>query len=189
VRLWEASTRKPIGQPLTGHSGEVYSVVFSQDGRTIASASDDETVRLWEASTGKPIRQPLTGHTRFLAVAFSPDGRTIASGGYDGTVRLWEASTGKPIGQALTGHSGAVYSVAFSADGKMIASAGEDGTVRLWPGRIAAWVQFACRQAGRNLTLPEWSEYMGGRSYTRTCPDLTPGNGAPHNAPEASYHD
>jgi predicted NACHT family NTPase len=133
VRLWDAASGAPIGQPLTGHSAAVVGVVFSPDGKMIASASWDRTVRLWDAASGAPIGQPLTGHTNTVSgVAFSPDGRMITSASWDQTVRLWDAASGQPIGQPLTGHTNSVGGVAFSPDGKTIASASDDQTVRLW---------------------------------------------------------
>src|ERR1700722_957585 len=55
VRLWDAETGQPPGNPLTGHTDEVMSVAFSPDGHRLASASQDGTVRIWDADTGKPI--------------------------------------------------------------------------------------------------------------------------------------
>jgi WD40 repeat protein len=77
VRLWDAITGKPQ-QTLEGHSGSVYSVAFSPDGKQVVSgSSDDKTVRLWDAITGKP-QQTLEGHSGSVSsVAFSPDGKAV----------------------------------------------------------------------------------------------------------------
>jgi len=74
----------------------VYTVVFSPDGRLLASGLEDAGTQLWDSTTGQQVRtlnpdatfwSEMTGPVH--AVAFSPDGRLLASAGDDGTVRLW----------------------------------------------------------------------------------------------------
>ncbi len=81
-------------QTLEGHSGVVGAVVFSLDGKTLASASDDKTIRLWDTSTGA-YQQTLEGHSgQVWAVTLSTDGKTLASALDDATVRLWGLGEG-----------------------------------------------------------------------------------------------
>ncbi|MEG4589387.1 AAA-like domain-containing protein [Microcoleus sp. MOSTC5] len=116
---------------LEGYSNSVFSVAFSPDGKTLASASGDNTIKLWNLQTGKPIAT-LTGHSLLVrSVAFSPDGKTLASASADNTIKLWNLQTGKPIA-TLTGHRNEVTSIAFSPDGKTLASASADNTIKLW---------------------------------------------------------
>ena len=37
VRLWNADTGQPLGDPLTGHTGQVNGVAFSPDGHRLAT--------------------------------------------------------------------------------------------------------------------------------------------------------
>ncbi|BCL36188.1 hypothetical protein NSMS1_26350 [Nostoc sp. MS1] len=116
---------------LEGHSNSVYSVVFSPDGKTLASASADKTIKLWNRDTGKLI-STLEGHSdSVISVVFSPDGKTLASASADKTIKLWNRDTGKLI-STLEGHSNSVRSVVFSPDGKTLASASGDKTIKLW---------------------------------------------------------
>ena len=93
VRLWDVTTGRPIGKPLTGRTYGVVSVAFSPDGKTLATGNGGYTEWLWDVATGRPIGKPLTGHTGGVkSVAFSPDGKTLASGSDDHTVRLWDVA-------------------------------------------------------------------------------------------------
>ena len=132
VRLWDADTGQPIGEPLTGHTDTVYSVAFSPDGQRIASGSGDKHragVGRRHRPTPSASRSPAT-RTSVNGVVFSPDGTRIVSGSSDSTVRVWDALP--TVGQPITGHADGVWSVAFSPDGRRVVSGSVDKTLRVW---------------------------------------------------------
>ncbi len=113
------------------HDGWVSCAVFSPDGKTIATASQDKTARLWDVATGQPIGAIMRHDDHVDRVTFRPDGRLIATASLDKTVRFWDARSGQPIGPVLQ-HPAAVYSLEFHPLGRMIATGCFDGAVRLW---------------------------------------------------------
>jgi len=119
------------GGATLAYGGEVRSLAFAPDERTLAAASFDGTVKLWDWPSCKE-RAILRGHTAAInGLAFAPDSRTLATAGHDNTVRLWDVTTHKELA-TLKGHSGRVYGVAFSRDGTKLASASGDHTVKVW---------------------------------------------------------
>lgn len=115
----------------SGHTNSIHRVVFSADGRRIASCSLDLTARLWEAESLRP-QAVLRGHSGALySLSFSPDGRKLLTSGRDPSPRLWDVETADLIA-TLNGHQGAVPMSRFSPDGRWIATGSADQTVRLW---------------------------------------------------------
>jgi WD40 repeat protein len=135
IILWDVATQQPIGQPLTGNTGNTSSsngLVFSPDGKTLASGSASYAIILWDVATRNPIGElPMGGTDWVNCLAFSPDGKTLASGSSNNSIIMWDVATRQRVGQ-LTGHSGIISSVAFSPDGKTFAAGSKDRSISLW---------------------------------------------------------
>lgn len=125
-------TYKPPSVIYRGHSGPVWRVTWSHDGRRIASGGADKTVQIWYAYSGRSFYTYL-GHefNNVRGIAWSPDSTCIASGGDDKVVQVWEVATGKRL-FTYQGHSSYIWDIAWSPDGTRIASASWDKTVHIW---------------------------------------------------------
>jgi WD40 repeat protein len=156
IQLWdvtEPARPAALGPAITA-SGEVSSLAFSPDGRTLASGSDGTyngpgagTIQLWDVTdpaSPAALGQSGTDAQGFSSLAFSPRGHVLASGDLGGAVQLWNvADPARPAALARfrTNPDGFAL-VAFSPDGRVLASGGDAGQIRLWnvadPARPAA---------------------------------------------------
>ena len=130
VALWDARALRPAGPPLLGTGGEVKTLAFSPDGRTLAAVTQ-RLLTLWDVRSRSRLHAPLDagGPAIVLAVAFSPDGATLATASSDLGLRLWNPATGAML---ALGFGRSASDVGFSADGAMVASVPSEGGAEVW---------------------------------------------------------
>ncbi|MGC1274946.1 MAG: protein kinase [Planctomycetaceae bacterium] len=84
-----------IRHELIGHSQSVEAVVFSPDGRRLASGGLDRYVILWDVETGTIAERWLVQDAGIRSLAFGPRGESILSTGDDLTPRITDLQTGR----------------------------------------------------------------------------------------------
>jgi WD40 repeat protein len=128
VTPWDVATGKRIRE-LQGKGG-VGGMVFSRDGKTLATAGPRDGVRLWEVDSGKIIFETGQAHPQAISVALSTDSKKVACGTLDSSIRVWDIAAQKEISQPS--NQGPVQALALAPDGSAIATASNDGMTRLW---------------------------------------------------------
>jgi hypothetical protein len=136
----------------------------------VAGGVGGQLVRL-DMSSGEHI---AAGRSRdsssLLNIAISPDGSTIA--GYhpfSHRIALFDAATMRPIGRPFPVGTW-WFTPQFLPDGRVLAGNGVSNALTHWHVDPVAWQDSACRAAGRNLTVAEWSEYLPDEPYRPSCP-------------------
>lgn len=129
LRIWDAADGKPL-QVIQNKGKVMWQVVWSPDGRYLATGEQDGMAELWDAATLQPIHK-LQGSGGFIdTLIWSPDGRRIAAGDDKGMLRAWDALSGSLL-YAQPVHTNNLKATAWSPDGRLIATGGWDNKIRV----------------------------------------------------------
>jgi len=175
TRIWDLVTREPVTE-LT-QIGDIISVIFSQDGKMLATGSADGTVILWNVKEKSftQMGEPLRLNGKPLTLAFSPDNKWLVGGSSSGFANLWETARVQEL--ARIPHSDPVTGVSFSLDGSQLLTVSRK-VVRIW--NVSAvpllskdqLVSSACSHLVNNLSKDHWANLFGNEEYRLICPDL-----------------
>jgi hypothetical protein len=134
VRIYDLTggNLNPVArQVIAAHADIVHDLVFSPDGKTLATAGYDRLIKIWDVETGQELRTLRDHSDSIYALAFSPDGNFLVSVSADRAVKVWEVASGRRL-YTLSDATDWLYAVAFSPDGKHLAAGGVDRSIRVW---------------------------------------------------------
>lgn len=116
-----------------GHHDEVWHVVFSHNGKKLASVGKDKKAIVWNAVP--TVEDPMLHrfgplHGAICHAAWSPDDERLLTTSDDGEVVVWDLQT--ETRQDFKGHTYTVGCGCWLPDGKTIVTGGMDSRVMFW---------------------------------------------------------
>jgi WD40 repeat protein/serine/threonine protein kinase len=139
---------------LLGHTDPVHQVVYSPDGRYLASTSCytpngypylpgeglvPQQIKVCDAHTGVELYTLKGNKGPATPITFSSDSQRLAASCLDGQVRLWDSATGKVV-MAFAVPAAPTTATVFSFDGRQLAAGCQDKAVRVWDAQSGAEV-------------------------------------------------
>jgi len=131
------------------HGRSVHGLVFSRDGKRLASCSDDFTARIWEVPTGRELLTTATSTSRLVGVDLSSDGKLLSAASYSNGVWAWDAHAAKQLYHWRTSQK----SLAFSPDSKhLLVGGGPFHTLDARSGKPVEGIGFEGRAEGMQFS-------------------------------------
>ncbi len=131
VMLWDPEQSDAIRR--LEWKGSSLEIVWSPDGKYIATGDQDSTVHFWIMSIGEDLQ--MFGYpTKVREISWDATSRYLATGGSQ-DVTVWDCSGQGPEGTrpiTLSGHLDFLSVVRFQHHGKLLASGCADGLVYVW---------------------------------------------------------
>ncbi len=162
---YDRETAEPL---VSGMAGEIVTALSSTGRLVGANPAGDVTE--FDVETLRPIASYPGASSAPSSLQFDDSGARMLVTAPDRTVQVYDSVSRTRIGDAMPSSTAeGVVEAWLRPDGAAVAVNGSFGVVEwnLDPGVLAA---AACELAGRNLTVAEWSTYLGDDlAYEATC--------------------
>uniref|UniRef100_A0AAY5EEP3 CARD domain-containing protein n=1 Tax=Electrophorus electricus TaxID=8005 RepID=A0AAY5EEP3_ELEEL len=118
---------------LHGHTKTVHHCLFTDNGQTLITSSEDATLRVWKWMTGEC--RVLEGHQepvrKFHLLGGSSSSPMLLSWSFDGTVKVWDLSSGEKL-HDLKCHEAAILSGDVTPGEHLFSTGSADNSAKVW---------------------------------------------------------
>ncbi|MCE3016820.1 MAG: WD40 repeat domain-containing protein [Pirellula sp.] len=147
IELYDWPSGKQIKR-VSPHHDVIYSVAWSHDSTSFATASADKSVQIFDSDCQN--LGSLQGHSRaVMAVDYLPNDLGLLSAGVDTSIRYWDwinVEPSKSLKRTLINHTKDIYAIEARRNSEdtipVIASISQDATVRFWQPTIGRMIRF-----------------------------------------------
>ena len=164
IEIWDTAKGQRI-LSLPGHANGAGALVYSPDGKMLATTGVDDEVKVWDLAASKELRT-LSGNTAaVMDLAFDSNNTLLAAACADGTTRLWDFKSGEFLASLLSLYDGREWLV-VTPDG-------------LFDGSPAAWNQILWRFGGSIFDVSPVESFFNEFYYPDLLADIFSGK-RPH---------
>lgn len=134
IRMIDLNELKLINE-FPAHTGSVYSVKFSPDGKHLLSGGKDAHLKIWKMEDGQwMMDQSIPAHNfAIYSIVFSPDGKYFATASRDKTIKVWDSGSFEILTRInkenFEGHIHSVNKLFWS---KNLISVSDDKKIMVW---------------------------------------------------------
>ncbi|MFT5106946.1 MAG: WD40 repeat protein [Verrucomicrobiales bacterium] len=129
ICVWDVSSGKRKGEEIVEVSsravyswGDSTNLVYSPDGKLLASWGTEQALRVWDANTGTLLQQPSLGASNLIhGVSFCPDNRMLVVASSEEGIRVWDGLAGIPISDPIEVDEDNRYGAQIREDGRFVA--------------------------------------------------------------------
>ena len=135
IKIWDTENGSSKGE-LIGHSNDVTSLKWSNDGSYFGSGSVDRTIKLWDLKSLRDICTiPTLGYGPINDISLLNTGELliVASAHVDGKITIWDAQKKNLFAEIKENiQQKEIRAVSFSPDGKYLVSGSFDNKIKIY---------------------------------------------------------
>lgn len=164
---------KPLARIDRGR-GQTHFVVLHPSGKTLLVGGAIPTLEYRRVDSPEVFGE-MTHTSGLTALAMDATGDYAMTADMDGCISIWHVQSAQPILSKIKPDAEPIESLAFSSASSLVAAGTFDGRVLLIDLDPNAAVRHLLRLANRNFSPREWNQFMGGKRYRATSPELPQG--------------